>query len=206
MLYDMSDNPLLMHRLMALLSQGTLALLDALQAAGLLFLNCDGSYVGSGGLGWSDKLPGAGFTGQVRTQDMWTLGESQESVGVSPRMFAELIFPYQLPLLERFGLTCYGCCEPVDNRWPILKQIPNLRRVSVSPWSDRAKMAENLGDRYIFSMKPNPASLAMDTFDEERIRRDLRRDLELARGCRVEVIMKVNRSQIDGLSSGYGVN
>jgi hypothetical protein len=194
MLYDMSDNPLLMHRLMALLSQGTLALLEALQAADLLFLNCDGSYVGSGGLGWTDELPAPGFDGQVRTQDMWTLGESQESVGVSPRMFAELIFPYQQPLLERFGLTCYGCCEPVDNRWPILKQIPNLRRVSVSPWSDRAKMAENLGDRYIFSMKPNPASLAMETFDEERIRQALRRDLELARGCRVEIIMKDNHT------------
>ncbi len=150
--------------------------------------------MGSGGLGWSDELPGAGFTGQVRTQDMWTLGESQESVGVSPRMFAELIFPYQLPLLERFGLTCYGCCEPVDNRWPILKQIPNLRRVSVSPWSDRAKMAENLGDRYIFSMKPNPASLAMETFDEERIRQGLRRDLQLAKGCHVEIIMKDNHT------------
>jgi len=194
MLYDMSDNPLLIHRLMALLSQGTSALLDALQSAGLLYPNNDGSYVGSGGLGWSDELPGAGFSGQVRTRDMWALGESQESIGVSPRMFAELIFPYQRPLLERFGLTCYGCCEPVDNRWPILKQIPNLRRVSVSPWSDRAKMAENLGDRYIFSMKPNPASLAMDTFDEERIRLALRRDLELARGCRVEVIMKDNHT------------
>jgi hypothetical protein len=194
MLYDMSDNPLLMHRLMALLSQGTAALLDALQAAGLLFLNCDGSYVGSGGLGWSDELPTQGSGGQVGTQDMWALGESQESIGVSPRMFAELIFPYQLPLLQRFGLTCYGCCEPVDNRWPILMQLPNLRRVSVSPWSDRAKMAENLGDRYIFSMKPNPASLAMDTFDEERIRQALRRDLELARDCRVEIIMKDNHT------------
>ena len=194
MLYDMSDNPQLMHRLMALFSQGTMALLDALQAAGLLFLNCDGAYVGSGGLGWSDELPVPGFSGQVRTQDMWALGESQESIGVSPRMFAELIFPYQLPLLERCGLTCYGCCEPVDNRWSIIKQIPNLRRVSVSPWSNRAKMAENLADRYIFSMKPNPASLAMETFDAERIRQDLRRDLETTKGCRVEIIMKDNHT------------
>ena len=194
MLYDMTDNPRLMHRLMGLLSQGTAALLDTLQEAGLLFLNCDGSYVGSGGLGWSNELPGADFSSQVRTQDMWSLAESQESIGVSPRMFAELIFPYQLPLLERFGLTCYGCCEPVDKRWPILKHIPNLRRVSVSPWSDRAKMAENLGDRYIYSMKPNPASLAMETFDEARIRLDLRRDLQAARGCRVEIIMKDNHT------------
>ena len=125
---------------------------------------------------------------------MWGLGESQETIGVSPRMFAEFIFPYQLPLLQRFGLTCYGCCEPVDGRWSILEQVPNLRRVSISPWSDRAKMAERLGDRYIFSLKPNPAALAAGSFDEERIRASLRADLQAARNCRVEMIMKDNHT------------
>jgi hypothetical protein len=194
MLYDMTDNPALLHRLMALLSGGTLAMLDALEAHDLLSLNCDGSYVGSGGLGWIDTLPGADFSGKVRTVDMWGLGESQETIGVSPRMFVEFIFPYQLPLLQRFGLTCYGCCEPVDGRWSILQQVSNLRRVSISPWSDRAKMAERLGDRYIFSLKPNPAALAAESFDEQRIRASLRADLQAARNCRVEVIMKDNHT------------
>lgn len=194
MLFDMSDAPEMMHRLMALLSQGTNTLLDELQAQNLLSLNCDGAYVGSGGLGWSDELPQPDFNGQVRTQDMWGLSESQETVGVSPRMFAEFVFPYQLPILQRFGLTCYGCCEPVDARWQTLQQIPNLRRVSISPWSNRAKMAECLGERYIFSMKPNPADLAMESFDEDRIRATLRADLRAARGCRVEVIMKDNHT------------
>ena len=43
-------------------------------------------------------------------------------------------------------------------------------------------------------MKPNPASLAMETFDAERIRQDLRRDLETTKGCRVEIIMKDNHT------------
>ena len=77
-------------------------------------------------------------------------------------MFGEFIFPYQLPLLERFGLNCYGCCEPLDRRWSVVKQVPRLRRVSVSAWADWAKMAELLGDRYIFSLKPRPVDLAMD--------------------------------------------
>ena len=51
-------------------------------------------------------------------------------------------------------------------------------------------MAEMLGDRYVYSMKPNPADLAMDTFDEKRIRAELRKDLQTTRNCRVEVIMK----------------
>ncbi len=109
-------------------------------------------------------------------------------------MFAEFIFPYQLPILERFGLNCYGCCEPLDKRWNVVAQIPNLRRVSMSPWADWAKMAEVLGGRYIFSLKPSPTDLAMDAFDEERIRTELREALQITRECRVEVIMKDNHT------------
>jgi len=125
---------------------------------------------------------------------MWGFGESQETVAVSPQMFAEFVFPYQLPILERFGLNCYGCCEPLDKRWHIVQQFPNLRRVSVSPWVDLARMAEMLGDRYIYSMKPRPTDLAMDGFDEDRIRAELREALWVTRDCRVEVIMKDNHT------------
>ena len=109
-------------------------------------------------------------------------------------MFAEFIFPYQVSVLDKFGLNCYGCCEPLDTRWHIVKQIPRLRRVSVSPWSNRHKMAELLGKQYIFSMKPNPTDLAMSTFDEERIRSEMRQALQATRGCCLEVIMKDNHT------------
>jgi len=193
-MYDMFDHPDGLHRLMAFLRDGHQARLDFLEQNGLLSLNNDGSYVGSGGFGWTHELPQPDFDGHVRTRDLWALAESQETVGISPHMFAEFVFPYQLPLLERFGLSCYGCCEPLDKRWPIVEQIPNLRRVSVSPWSERAQMAERLGDRYIYSMKPSPTDLAMDTFDEERIRAELRAALQATRDCRVEVIMKDNHT------------
>lgn len=190
LMFDMVDNPDLVHSLMALLRDGTLALVDDLEQRGLLYLNNDGTYVGSGALGWTDHLPQTDFAGQVRTQDMWGFAESQETVSISPRMFERFVYPYQEPLLARFGLNCYGCCEPVDNRWHIIRNFPNLRRVSVSPWANREKMAENLGTEYIFSMKPNPADLAMDSFDGDRIRQILRHDLEVSRGCRVEVVLK----------------
>ena len=193
-MYDMFDHPDGLHRLMAFLRDGHQARLDFLEQNRLLSLNNDGSYVGSGGFGWTHELPQPDFDGHVRTRDLWALAESQETVGISPHMFAEFVFPYQLPLLERFGLSCYGCCEPLDKRWPIVEQIPNLRRVSVSPWSERAQMAERLGDRYIYSMKPSPTDLAMDTFDEERIRAELRAALRATRDCRVEVIMKDNHT------------
>jgi hypothetical protein len=132
LMLDMVDNPDFFHRIMAIFRDGTLALLAELETQGLLCPNWD-SYVGSGGLGWSDELPQTDYTSQVQLRDMWGFCESQETVGVSPRMFAEFIFPYQLPIIEKFGLNCYGCCEPLNRRWPVVKQIPRLRRVSMSP-------------------------------------------------------------------------
>ena len=191
---DMVDNPEGLHRLMAFLRDGHLARLGFLEREGLLFLNNGGDYVGSGGFGYSRELPSDDFAGTVRTVDMWGFCESQETVLVSPAMFEEFVFQYQLPLLKRFGLNCYGCCEALDKRWHVVENAPQLRRVSVSAWADVADTAEKLGDRYVYSWKPNPSDLATPTFDEERIRADLRRALEATRGCRVEVIMKDNHT------------
>ena len=192
MMYDMVDYPDELHQVMAILRDGHLAKLDFLEQRDLLSLNNDGTYVGSGGFGWTRELPQADYSGHVRPIDMWGFAESQETVGVSAAMFAEFIYPYQLPILERFGLNCYGCCEPVDKRWHVIESIPRLRRVSVSPWASIPGMAEKLGDRFIFSMKPNPSHLAMDSFDEEMIRADLRAAMRVCRShdCRMEVIMK----------------
>ncbi|MCS7310853.1 MAG: hypothetical protein NZ741_11595, partial [Armatimonadetes bacterium] len=109
-----------------------------------------------------------------------------------PDMFEEFIFPYQRSLLERFGLNCYGCCEPLDSRWHVVERFPRLRRVSMSPWANVEVMAERLGNRYIFSWKPHPGVLAADTFDEEHVRHTLRKGLQALRqnDCRVEIIMK----------------
>jgi hypothetical protein len=193
-MFDVYDNPDLIHRIMSILRDGTLAMLDRLEEEGLLGHNRDGTYVGSGGLGWSNELPSVDFDGKVRCADMWGFAESQETVGISPEMFAEFVFPYQKPILERFGLNCYGCCEPLDKRWHVVKEIPHLRRVSVSPWADRRKMVEQLEDKYIYSLKPNPAYLAMSTFDEDYIRADLREVFQITQNCCVEIIMKDNHT------------
>lgn len=194
MLFDMYDHPEELHSLMAFLRDGHLAKLDFLEENGLLSLNNDGTYVGSGGFGYTDELPQPDFDGRVRTIDMWGFAESQETVHVSPAMFAEFIFPYQLSILERFGLNCYGCCEPLDHRWSIIQTIPRLRRVSVSPWANLAFMAERLGTEYIFSWKPNPAYLAVPRLDEDLVRRQLREGLRIIGDCRVEIIMKDNHT------------
>jgi hypothetical protein len=191
---DMYENPELLHRLMAFLRDGTLHMVKYLEQEALYSLNNEGDYVGSGGFGWTTTLPAADFNGQVRAKDLWCLAESQETIGVSPRMFEEFVFQYQVPIMDCFGLVCYGCCEPIHDRWHLLRQVPNLRRVSVSPWCDRAQMAANLEDRYVYSLKPHPGLLAGDRFDPEAVRADVRDALSKARGCHLEIIMKDNHT------------
>lgn len=194
MLYDFIENPQKIHELMAFLRDGILSKLDYLEEEGLLSLNNDGSYVGSGGFGWSEELPQIDFSGKVRTMDMWCHSESQITIGVSPQMFQEFVFSYQLPIVERFGLNCYGCCEPLEKRWNIINKIPRLRRVSVSKWSDMVCMAEKLADKYILSMKPDPADLARPLLVENTIREKIRDALKITRDCRVELCMKDNHT------------
>jgi hypothetical protein len=109
---------------------------------------------------------------------------------VGPDQFEEFIFPYQQDIAKEFGLLYYGCCEPVHNRWHILEKMPNIERVSVSPWCDEELISEKLGRRYVYSRKPNPAQISTAVWDENLIRQDLRRTLTAARGCRIEIIMK----------------
>ena len=194
-MYDCYDHPDGLKELMGFLSRGTLAKLDFLEEHNLLGLNTEGTYVGSGGFGWTTELPQENFDGtHVRTMDMWGFTESQESTAWSPDMFGEFIFPYQQPIQERFGLNCYGCCEPLDSRWHIVRNVPRLRRVSVSPWANVEDMADKLRGDYIFSWKPLPTDIALHDIDEERIRAGIRRTVNVCKNCRLEMIMKDNHT------------
>lgn len=113
---------------------------------------------------------------------------------MSPQMFVEFIFPYQLSLLERFGLNCYGCCEPLDERWDVIKDIPRLRRISVSAWSNDRVIAEKMGNRFVFSKKPPSVWLAAEKLDEELMRKSLTETILVAEDCNLELIMKDNHT------------
>ncbi len=107
-------------------------------------------------------------------------------------MYAEFFFPYLKPIMERFGLSHYGCCEPVHDWLPALKTINNLRRISISPWADMQKCAEQMRGDYVFSYKPNPTTICTSTLDEEYILAELTHALSIikAHDCVPEIIMK----------------
>jgi len=192
---DLVAEPEQFHAVMELFTQGQLKRLDWLEREGLLSLNNDAAYVGSGGFGFTQELPAAGFDGsKVRTIDMWGFVEAQETVSISPEMYAEFVLPYHIRMTERFGLNCYGCCEVYDTRWQYIQTIPRLRRVSVSAWADWKTVPAYLGKNYIASMKLSPTPLASSTMNEDVVRADCRRAVEETKGGICEFIMKDNHT------------
>lgn len=184
----MYDNPAAVHRLLAFLRDEMLHFTGWFETEGLLTPNNLSNGCGSGGVGYSHELQPA--TQATRLRDTWGFSESQETVGVSPAMFEEFILPYQIPLLEKFGLTYYGCCEGLEQRLDrVMKHVPNLRRVSVAPKANQETIAGLLQGRYVYCRKVDPVPVCVE-FNEADIRADLRRTLTVAKGQPLELILK----------------
>jgi len=192
LMLDLYDNPEMIHELMNFLCNEQIREYEFYEKEGALSLNNEADFVtGSGGIAHNDLLPAEDFDGKVRLKDMIVWGESQETVGISPAQFEEFVLQYQLKVLNRFGLVDYGCCEPLDSRFDlIIKNIPNLRWVSVSPWCNRKLAAEKLQDKYVYVYKPNPSRICSPDPDFEAAERDIRETLEIAKGCAVHIVMK----------------
>jgi hypothetical protein len=127
----------------------------------------------------------------VRLKDLWGWAESQEADNLSPAMYQEFVLPYLAKLSEQFGLVYYGCCEHLHDRLPaIIGAIPNLRSVSVSGWSDLARVAELLGRRYVFSRKPTPAHISGATPHWELLEKDMRNTYAAARDLNLEILFR----------------
>jgi hypothetical protein len=191
MMMDLTLRPELVHAAVDRLTRACLKQLDQYEGLELLSLNNGAQIVGSGGLGFTDELPAAGFNSlQVRTADCWGNAAAQIFSDISPRMHEEFALSYERRWLDRFGLTYYGCCDPLHHKVEMLRSIPNLRKISMSPWADVEKGAEQIGRDYVFSYKPNPAILAPEKWNPAEARRALREVLEKTRGCAVEIVLK----------------
>ena len=190
-LCDFYEEPEWMKKMIDFLTEGTMQLIDSLEENNRLRSNTGNILIGSGGFGFTNQLPTPAYPGApVKCRDMWGFVESQETSTVSPQMYGEFVFPALLKLASRFGLNAYGCCEPFENKWDWIKQIPNLRRISVSPWANRPLSMEILGNKYLASHKLHPGRLATPVMDEDVVRKDLREALDVSiNGC-PELIMK----------------
>ena len=189
-LYTLVDKPDFMHRLLTRMTNGYLCMLDQLEEQGLLcesqsLIHCTGAY--------TDELPAPGYDpGKPRTKDLWMYGLAQMFATVSPEMFREFEVDYASRMCARFGLVYYGCCDPLDGKMAEVRMIPNVRKVSMSPWVNEERGAAEIGSDFVYSRKPSPAFLAVDHFNPGQVRADLATTREVCEehGCQLEFILK----------------
>jgi len=189
---DMIERPELVHAAVDRMVDAWMTELDQFVELNALSLDCNNTRIGSGGYGYTDQLPGAGFDpAAVKPHNMWGCSNAQIFSEVSPQMHWDFAIEHDMRWLERWGLAYYGCCEPLDAKIDILRRIPNLRKVSVSPWCNSDRVVEQIGLDYVMSRKPSPAILAEDGWRPDQARRDIREFLEKTEGkCHIELIMK----------------
>lgn len=188
---DLIMRPEMVNEAVSRMVDGWMLELDQFEKLNLLSLDNDNNRVGSGGYGYTGYLPGSDFEpAHVRPHNMWGCSNAQIFSEVSPEMHWEFALRHDMRWLERFGLTYYGCCEPLHNKMGILGKIKNLRKISVSAWADIDKILAEGGSKYVLSLKPNPAFLAEERWRPDAVREDLKTKLDKTKGCNVEIIMK----------------
>jgi hypothetical protein len=188
MLYNMMDYPDLFKEMMGRIADDTLAFFDYLEANGFILPTVRHDDLGNGSLCYTDELPSK-TDRPLTTRDVWGFMDSQETIGISPQMFEEFIFPCYERISLRYGLFSYGCCEPVHAIWDnCLSKLGNLRKLSISPWCDEGIIGEKLrGGKMIYFRKPNPNHLGVDvSLNEDDVRTHINQTLTAARGCKLE--------------------
>lgn len=189
-LTDLILKPDLIHAIMERYTQAMLYQLDQLEEQKLLGATARNQFTGSGGPGYCGELPGDECDEALTTREQWGCAAAQIFSDISPEMHEEFALRYERRWLERFGLCYYGCCEPLHNKLGILRSVKNLRKISCSPWADLPRCAEEVGGRYVLSVKPNPAAVAAGHFDPERVRGDFRRTLDIVGDLPCELVFK----------------
>ena len=186
-MWDMADNPEWLHKILAFMRDAVLGMYDEAEKQGH----------------WTPGdhcrlpvpyVPGLATPqangGSVSCKQLVAFFHAQEYAQVSPRMHDEFMLQYQMPLMEKFGLTHYGCCEDLTHKIDILRQVPNLRRIAAVPWADVGSFAEQVGEEYIISWQPNPADMGCCGLEPDHIRAVVRDAMDRMRGCHVDIVWK----------------
>ena len=167
LLYYVVSKPDLLHKLADALSKAVMKTHLQAEAAG------DWKSISGRNqcITYSEELPDPSASdAPVKQNSLWGFMASQEFTAISPKMFNEFLLPYQIPILERFGLVAYGCCENLTKKIDLLRKIKNLRRISVTPFAKIPVCSEVIGKDYVLSWRPNPAVMIQEHTDEEAMR------------------------------------
>jgi hypothetical protein len=190
LLIDLTERPAFLHKVVRRLHDVNWNIMKQYEALGLFdndphSLHCTAIL--------TSDLPGKDFDGEHRRlKDVWGRAVAQIFASVSKTMHMEFDIEYIKPAMAECGLVYYGCCEPLDKKMDIVEKIPNLRKVSITPWADVNIAAEAIGQKYVLSSKPNPASVAVNQLDQADLKKEITSILDACSrmSCPCELVLK----------------
>lgn len=183
-LMDLYDRPEFLHAIMRRITDITHHVIDSLDALKLIDDEQESLCYS---LLYNEKHGERGTA-----KNSWVFGTAQIFSSVSKEMHEEFELPYVKEIFARFGYGYYGCCEPLHDRIDMVDKIPNVKKVSISPFANAKIGAENIGDKYIMSRKPTPSYLGTSSVNWDVIENEIIETLTACRhnGVTVEFILK----------------
>lgn len=189
LLIDLMERPEFMHSLVSKLTDIRLDILCQYERLGLFEndpaeLHCTPVA--------TDDLPKAGENTALTRKNIWGRGAAQIFASVGKSMHEEYDIAYTKKIIGECGLAYYGCCEPLDQKIDIIEKIPNLRKVSITPWANINIAAEAIGNRFVVAAKPNPSTVAVGALDKEHLKVEIKTILDacVKNGCSLDLVLK----------------
>lgn len=183
--FDLIDRPEFIHEIM---ERMTHSVLEGIRQANELELindhenSCHCAYIYTNEL-LSDFGAGLG----ANTKNAWGCSMAQLFTSASPETTKEFEIDYMSKITAMYGMFYYGCCERLDDRLDIVQKLPNVKKISCSPWSNPENFAANLDPKIILSNKPTPATLVTPSLDLDEIGKHITNISEIGRRNKINV-------------------
>ncbi|MFC1582131.1 hypothetical protein ACFL4W_01200 [Planctomycetota bacterium] len=119
-------------------------------------------------------LPNDHETRPPELKDEWIYVSAQTAAGLGPDHYAEFVQPYNDRIAGPYThqTVYYHGCERLDHKAEIIKNLPNLRRFHVSPWSSVSKAVEVFRGSVVMEVHDHPGNtfLKSDADQETHLR------------------------------------
>ncbi len=191
---DMVDEPEWTHEAMQRIADNFQKRFQTLEKLGLWGPWDKSDPLGSTGLRFNPDIPNYQELmkkGRCDLMDTWAFTCAEGFNCVSPVMHEEFDLPYNVQLMKLFKWVNVGCCEVLHNKVKFVKSVPNARRISVSEWCDFEKAGAEIGTELLYGYKPSGVPFLGEKLHADSVRKELRRVLEAAKDCPLELILNI---------------
>lgn len=189
LMFNFIDDPALVHELMNFITDGYIHYHKQREEYG--YIEPEETW---GFRVHSDYLPIS--TDSFTLKHCWSYISAQTSGIISPEMYREFIHPCHKKLAAIFGKVYYHGCEDLTQKIDTIKELPGLRRFHISPWTNLEAAVEKLNRDFVLEVHVHPSD-TLFTYSENDIRRDIKRILDIAGGC----IIDINLSDIETVNN-----